>query len=354
MDIQTRPFQKGDEKSLSKILKKIYHKEFIDEYWWWRYLDNPVGDHFCQCAIYDGRIVGVAGGIPYRIKWGDREIIAGQITDLAVEPELRGKKVFSAIQKANMAEIKKKANGAYGFTNEITFPIYGAYDYAFRVPRMTKVLNTRALLKNRDSLTTTQKITTAIGNIGLSIIERMKKKRIKSHLSIKTITSFDSSFDTFFEIISPLFKMMHVRNHKYLNWRYCANPFYRYTTYVVEKEGDILGFVVLRNKSGREKRGFILEFFAVQGREDVQHLLLNKITEHFRQRGVDMITCWLFPHSPYYNTFRQHLYMKRKGDLIVVFTGGEQDQDTVNSEELKKDFTNPLNWHISCGDHDAF
>ena len=100
ISVETRPYQKGDEKELNAILKKIYNQDFNDAYWWWKYLNNPMGFHFCHCALIDGRIVGFAGGIPYRIKWNGREIIGAQLTDLAVEPELQGKKVFSTARKS--------------------------------------------------------------------------------------------------------------------------------------------------------------------------------------------------------------------------------------------------------------
>lgn len=349
MDIQTRPYQKGDETSLNKILQKIYHQEFNDEYWWWKYLNNPLGNHFCHCAILEERIVGFAGGIPYRIKWGDQEIIAGQITDLAVEPELMNKKVFSSIKKVNLADIVEKTDIFYGFTNKNSYRVYiNQCDIAFRVPRMIKILNAEALIKNRMSSTAAIKLAGAVGNMGLGIVERMRAKRITSDLTIKEIDSFDPSIDTFLESISNCFKMIHIRNHNYLNWRYCSHPLYQYTIYTLEEADSMLGFVVLRNQPGTPHRGFILEFFAAPDREDVQHLLLNKTTEHFKKCGVDTITCWIFPHSPYYKAFDRHLFMNRKGDLIVIFGMCKKNN------ALRNDFLNPQNWHISCGDDESF
>ena len=124
INVQARPYRKGDEPYLSAILKKIYHQEFNDDYWWWKYLNNPLRAHFCYCAVMDDRIVGFAGSIPYRIKCKDREIIGAQITDLAVEPDLKGKKVFSPIQKAKLADIKANTDAFYGFTNENSFRVY--------------------------------------------------------------------------------------------------------------------------------------------------------------------------------------------------------------------------------------
>ncbi len=349
MDIQTKSYQRGDEKALNEILKKIYQKEFSDSYLQWKYLNNPMGDHFCHCALIKERIVGFAGSIPYRIKWGDRKIIAAQLTDLAVEPELQDKKVFSVIQRANLEDIWKKTDVHYGFTNKHSYRVYkNQGDYAFHVPRMIKVLNVKGVLKSSKLPAIAVKVTQTVGNIGLRIAERLLTKRITSDLTIKTITAFDPSIDTFLETISSSFKIMHQRNHQYLNWRYCQNPLYQYTIYAVEEAGSILGFVVLRNEPGEINRGIILEFLVSLEREDIQHLLLNKITEHFRQCGVDVITCWMFSHSPYYKAFRRHLFMNRKGDLIVLYRFHKKN------DILKNNWNNPRNWHISCGDDESF
>jgi hypothetical protein len=348
MKIQTRPYQTGDDETLNSLYKKVFHQEVPDQYWKWKYLDNPLGWNFCHCAIFEDRIVGFAGGIPYRIKWGENDIIAGQITDAIIEPALMGKKVYSHIQKANMADIKKKADAVYGFTNAYSYTAYHIYDYAFRVPRMVKILNADAIAKNLMSSALAAKVAGTIGNLGFGMVERMRKKTVKSPLKVKSISSFDPSIDTFIQTIASDFKMMYIRDHKYLNWRYCNNPIHKYDIYIVEDCGKITGFVVLRNQPGKTHQGFILEFFADKNREDVQDLLLKETTRHFRQRGTDAITCWVFPHSPYYRAFRHHLYVKKKGNLIVLITVSKEN------DVLKNDFKDERNWHISCGDQETF
>ena len=213
---------------------------------------------------------------------------------------------------------------------------------------MIKILNVKGVLKNSKLPAIAAKIVKATGNTGLRIAHRLLAKRITPDLAVRTITSFDVSFDTFLETISSSFTIMHQRSAQYLNWRYCKNPLYKYTIYAVEESGTILGFVVLRNEPGNINRGFILEFLVSLEREDVQHLLLNKIDEHFNKCGVDIITCWMFRHSPYYKAFRRHFFMNRKGDLIVLYRFHKQ------SDVLEDNWNNPLNWHIACGDDESF
>jgi len=186
MNIRTRPYQTGDDETLNSLYKKVFYQEAPDQYWKWKYLDNPLGWNFCHCAIFEDRIVGFAGGIPYRIKWGENEILAGQITDAIVDPALMGKKVYSHIQKANMADIQQKSDAAYGFTNTYSNTAYHAYDYAFRVPRMVKILNAGAIAKSLVSSKRAAKVAGTIGNLGLAMVERMRKKPVKSHLKVKS------------------------------------------------------------------------------------------------------------------------------------------------------------------------
>jgi GNAT superfamily N-acetyltransferase len=347
INIQARPYRKGDEPYLSAILNKIYHQAFNDEYWWWKYLNNPLGAHFCYCAVMENRIVGFAGSIPYRIKYKDREIIAAQITDLAVEPDLQGKKVFSPIQKAKLADIKANTDAFYGFTNENSFRVYRNFDFAFRVPRMTRILKTAALLNERLP-SAAARPAGALADFGLNLAERVKCAGRKAGLGIREIKALDDRFDAFLKQVSPSFKIMHVRDTAYLNWRYLRHPIYRYTFLAVEEADAIAGFAVLRDDPGDVHRGLILEFLTAPEREDIQHLLLEKIIAYFRERGVAVIVCWMFPHAPYYKTFKRHMFVDRRGDLIVLTSPSRED------EELRTDLRNPLNWYISCGDDESF
>ncbi|MBW1709236.1 MAG: GNAT family N-acetyltransferase [Deltaproteobacteria bacterium] len=346
-----RPYQKGDEKDLNVILRKIYHREVNDAYWWWKYLENPLGSHFSYCALLDDRVVGFAGGIPYRIKAGDREIIGGQLMDLMVEPELQGKKAFSPIMKASLGDLMKKTDMYYGFTNEHSFRVYSQdkrHEVAFKVPRMIKILNTEALIKNKVSLDIAAKAVGSLSDFGLKITEKLQSSSKKSDLNIQMIDKFDERFDEFWEKVSAHFEILQVRDHNYLEWRYSRHPLIQYTTYAVEEKNDILGFMVLKNESDEINRGFFLEFFALPERQDVQDLLLNKAQEHFINRDVDVITAWMFPHAPYYKTFRRHMFFSRPGDLIVMVNLFKGDND---AREFIK---NPLNWYVSCGDHESF
>jgi len=351
MEVEVRPYQKGDEKDLNVILRKIYHREVNDAYWWWKYLENPLGSHFSYCALLDDRVVGFAGAIPYRIKAGDHEIIWTQLMDLMVEPDLQGKKVFSALLKANQIHIMKELPILYGFTNENSFRVYHGVENVYNVynvPRMIKVLNTGALIKTKISSDIVANAVGSLGNLGLRISEKLQSSIKKSELNLQRIDKFDSRFDEFWEKIRSHFQIAHVRGSQYLEWRYSRHPLIQYTAYAVTENDHIWGFVVLRDVPGEINRGFILEFLALPERQDVQDLLLNKAVEHFRDCGVDIITAWMFPHAPYYKAFQRHMFFSRPGDLIVLF-------QFFREEKVSKEFIkNPLNWYVSCGDHESF
>jgi hypothetical protein len=351
LDIQIRPYQKGDEKYLSAILEKIYHRTFTNEYWWWKYLENPMGAHFCYCAVMEGRVVGFAGAIPYRIKLKNRKITAAQLTDLAVEPGLQGKKVFSPLQKASISAFFNTTEAFYGFTNEDSYRVYHGMpgvDYAFHVPRMIKVLNVTAFLKQRIPSGIIAGVVGAVANAALAVVGMLWKKRVSSGIRIRSVDVIDPAADEFLKEVSAAFPIMHVRDHHYLNWRYARNPLHRHAIFTAEEGNRLVGLMVLRDEPDTIRRGTILEFFASPEREDAQHLLLDKAMDHFRACGVDVVTCWVFPHSPYYRAFRRQLFIRRPGDLIVLTT------TTRKNDELKNDLKNPLNWHVSCGDHEAF
>ena len=349
MDIRIRPYQKGDEKDLNVMLKTIYNKEVNDEYWWWKYLNNPLGFHFAYCTLLEDRVIGFAGGIPYRIQYQGQEIRGAQLTDLMVDPTVRNKNIFSPIKKASTADIMKKMDIMYGFTNENSYKIYArTYDVAYKVPRMDKVLNVGVILRDRIKIRPVADALGSIGNFGLRIFNVLKSSFTAKGLAIKEINEFDERYDDFWKNISRHFKIAHIRDHRYLNWRYKQHPLFRYTAYAVQEENNILGYVVLKDDPGKIHRGLVMEFLAFQDRQDVQNLLLVKTVDHFSKLGADHITCWMFPHAPYYKAFRRHLFFPHSGNLIVLTTS--YNEQKVSKEYLK----DPLNWYVSYGDDDSF
>ena len=349
MEIKIRKYQEGDEPALGKILKDIYNQEFNENYWKWKYLENPGRDHYSYCALIDNRIVGFLGGIPYRIKYKDQILVGGQLTDLAIEKKYRGKRIFSLLRKTSLEELRAKTDFFYGFTNENSYLVYRKFSYVFHVPRLVKVLDIRPLLRKKSTPQIVQQTAGVIGNLGLGAVGAIVKKRRKTGIEISEAKSFDLSVNSLIEKTSSSDKIHHDLDHNYLNWRYCTHPVYRYTIFNDCEDDQLLGFAVVRNMEGNTHRGFILEFQVLQVREDAQHALLDRIEAHFKQLGVETVTCWVFPHSQYFKAFRNHLYLKRQGDLIVLVCLADKD-----NEQMRNGLTNPLNWNISCGDDESF
>jgi hypothetical protein len=166
---------------------------------------------------------------------------------------------------------------------------------------------------------------------------------------VREVSDVDPRFDELWRAARNEFKVGFVRDAAYLNWRYVQHPLWRYKILIAEENGLLLGFMVLRVKDyeGRQK-GHIVDFLARPDRlAPVTAALLRESLRWFRRQRVPSVSCWGLSHSPYLTVFRRHLFFRRHCELIMMTESWEEGVPTAV-------YTDPLNWHMTMGDDDAF
>jgi len=69
-----------------------------ENFWNWKYLENPFGESLLTVAEADGRIVGFDNLWPWELRYGDSLIRALQPCDSAVHPDYRGRGLFTSMR----------------------------------------------------------------------------------------------------------------------------------------------------------------------------------------------------------------------------------------------------------------
>ncbi len=89
-----RPYQPGDEEDIIKLLEKVFKGwPLYDipcsplDHWRWKYIDNPL-KNYTTVALDKERIIGCDHTIPQKIKIGDKVLLCGTSTDVAVDPTI--------------------------------------------------------------------------------------------------------------------------------------------------------------------------------------------------------------------------------------------------------------------------
>lgn len=352
-DIIFRKYREGDEEDLVTLCNNVYGLYTNKDYWRWKYLNNTFNLNASYVATYENRVIGMAGTLPYRLRLKEKEIVGGQLTDLLSHPQLKKKRdIFFPIMRKCIKEIETQMDIMYGFTNDKSFKVYVKrlkYDTAFRIPRLDKIINIKPFIKRifmKDNF-----IAKAAGNTINILSVKFSYPTFSSidkEIKIKEVYGFDERFDHLWNQLKGFFTITTIRDAKYLNWRYCLHPLYKYRILVAEKKEEILGFAILRCAEDKGlKRGYIMDFLVKHGEKKLVSTLLTKSLRFFYDEGVDLVTCWMLPHAPYYKALRRHLFFKRTSDLVTAVTSFNKD---ISNEFLK----NPSNWHVTMGDCDSF
>jgi len=134
------------------------------------------------------------------------------------------------------------------------------------------------------------------------------------------VTSFDERFDKLWEEASRQHQLLVARNAKYLNWRYVKKPHSSYVILLVERNGEVEGYIVLLIKIHRRlawKEGFIVDVFAKSNK--AINCLLQSALNHFAKENVDLVTCWMMKNQlPYYYLIKSGFIVDSLSSPILV------------------------------------
>ena len=164
---------------------------------------------------------------------------------------------------------------------------------------------------------------------------------------MERVSRFDARYDRFWRRQAVRYPVAIWRDSAYLNWRYIEAPGGEYEAFALERQGEILGFVVLRGVSveGR-RRGRILELIAADDEEAIAASLLSHALGRFREQRFAAAVAWAFAGDPLWGAMRRFGFLARprEGRELVV-------RNVSNA--VSADFvTNPANWRLSMGDSD--
>jgi hypothetical protein len=363
--LQFRHLQQRDFASLGRLHQKVFGTTRKDEFWRWKYLQNPAGEQLMAVCELEGKIIGQVGTIPFKMKVGKEEIIGAQCQDILIDKNYRKGGIFFKLEKlARSFFIPRHICFSYGFAIELTRRIstkFLGYKDIGRIEKLVKPLKISPYL---------HKIPFLKGKLG-SVLDTFFKarlfgiKRIKlpSGWRLEQIKKFDKRFDDFWVRVKDDYPpVMVVRDSAYLNWRYSLHPEVKYTSFaVVDEHDNILGFIVLEVKEKIRgfasleaelrdvKRGEIVDILvASQNRDKIYNILLACALRYFEEADVDVVSCWAVEGNHLYAFLQKKGFIKRSTPHSLIVR--EEIPNCVSKDLI---FTYS-NWYITRGDSDHY
>jgi len=327
--------------------------------WKWRFDMNPARTDEFQgflVAERDGRIVGVQGLIPLRIKAGDLHLTASCSCDLAVEPAARTAgmtlKLRALCKDVSPFHLSTSANEP---SNKVTLALGGREVSAGR-RKFLKVLKIGGLLLRRWKRKSTLHgiaggaIQTVLKPMDwiLATWNSLRPRHQVPGGIVKDIKNFDERFSDFWEQLAKEHAILVMRDPAYLNWRYTEYPFPGIQSFELTRESKVLGFAVVHIGIDEDHLRFaaLLELVGLKSEPRV----LSHLLEEAIRRAAGAGAHYLIARA---STAEQEVLMQRSG-----FRARDLHYSPVtyknNSSVPAEMFANDRNWYLSLGDGDEY
>jgi hypothetical protein len=307
-----------------------YHK-----YWDWRQGNKSDSDgESAIIAKEGGQIIGSIGIVPARLNFIKHDVKASWQQDSLVAPEGRGKGIGKKlVNKGGEGWDVVMAKG----TSETMYALRKKLDFV-DVP-------------NSDYLLLVLKPRVAIRNLKQSILEAglflydfiLPIPGVDKSIEVKEAESFDDSFDQLAELASTTKGLRLIKDHGYLNWRYCKCPDKRYR--ILRAGGrQARGAIVLNITGANSDEGWIVDLICNPSDKECAFALIREGVRYFKKNQVFRI--WSFATLP---SSRRRLFRfgfvptGRTPRFTFRVQGGKVNKDELLSSEW--DF-----WH---GDGDV-
>jgi hypothetical protein len=310
--------------------------------WDWQYRRNPNAPD-SQPPIWVARegpsIIGQHATMPVRLWIQGRPVDAAWGTDVMVAPERQrqglGVLFFGTWDRHVGAALGIGLSPASRHLFEkLRWPLVGP------VPSLVKPLTRRAV-RRAEWPDTLNRVVSAVT---LPYVRRVARER-PLHDEIRLTRRFDDRFTAFWQRVAPGFDLAVERDAAYLQWKFIAPPHVRYSVAVLERGGDVAGYVVYRHT--REPRGrvtLLVDFLVSPDDRQGLETLLSWVDREAIAADSDKVRCYCL-HAGFRKVLRRWGYFRRRSSLDLVVK--------VNALPVQESFyQNTRRWHVTLGDSD--
>ena len=314
------------------------------------YFNNPAGLAYIKLA-YDREQKCLAGQyivIPRDYSVAGETVKSVLSLNTLTREAYRGQKVFSRLAEAVYEACSNDAIAfCYGAPNQNSYPGFIkrlGFKNIGDVPLYLKMVNPFRLICDKCHITNMEYVIPKSNNF----LEREGYKIIaitKQNVDL---------FDALWKQLQEKYKVLGVRDAKYMLWRYINIPLRKYTIYMAVKDGRPCGYLVGRIAQVAGMRcGMLVDMIALPEMQNVLELLIDNITIEFKRQRVGLFGCLMN------NNTEEAVVLKRKGFFIcpqrllpqpfpiILRHFGVANQACIYEME---DFNN---WFFTMGDYDV-
>ncbi len=287
----TRPAGPEDADVLIGLFNRAFHKQKDGRTSAWKYFESPHGASCTLLAVGvgDGEDVPRAGGaysyVFRRMTWRGEPFLGTQASDAMVDVEFRRRGIFTSFDDQAAAECARRGapvcfavagrQSMHGFLGNGWRDI-GTYR------TYVAVLDAAALLRGR--LGSFAPLLGGVVSAGLGLLGRRVRLDDPSSDRVVAIERFDDRVDRLWERVKDDLPLAGVRDAAYLNWRYFDTPTKKHRVLGVERDGELVAYVVLEDG---HRRGYVVDLLGLDAR--AEDAALRGALRCLKERGIPLV-----------------------------------------------------------------
>jgi GNAT superfamily N-acetyltransferase len=355
-------FREGDQADILALNQIEYGDTALSQapYLEWILRKNPMAPPIIPVAreCSSGKVIGFAMMTPVRLHWRETETAIVLGYNLVVSRQHRRQGIFMAIREHCIQRcLERGYHLLYTFPNERSRQghIKQGDLVVSETPLVVRPLDIESLTKTaiQNSLLRWG-VNTAWKLAAQTIYPHRRPPRSDLAIEIVQESHPGVEFDDFWQRVKGKHELMLVRDSKYLQYRYVDIACREYQIFSARHQGEIWGYVILRQAPVRGIQvGLIADFMVLPGAQgDLagRHLLHHALA-NFSKANLQLTGGLMMPHTQEFAILKQAGYLispqrfaPQKFHLTVISFDGYFPDETL----LKVD-----NWFLTAADHDA-
>ena len=350
-EVTLRRVRRGDGAILSTLIHDVFEQKEKNEYWEWKFFENPAGEHHAYIALDGENIAGAVACIPMKLFLRGKLVTASQATDLVVSEKYRHGTPFYRLCTLVQKDVwSKNEELIYGFAKKEHNDIYTrglAYQQIGSIRMMIKILNPAPFLRKKIKSKILRNSIAVMGTCGMKLTDLCRSKSSRG-IEIREVVHFDTEHDELGRENARQYQISIARDSDYLNWRYFRNPTQKYSVFESFKNGKRSGFIslCLKEKDGIN-RGYIVDLVVSPGDEKSSVGLIRKAVSTFHDAKADSINAWIPGDSLPCQVMSRMMFVSRPTHHLMMVKAKPPGKET--------DFiSNKSHWYFTLGDSDHY
>jgi hypothetical protein len=309
----------------------------------WLYCRNPCGLARIWVA-FDGKTgetIGTAAVFPRRFSVGEKEVVALNLGDFALDRRFRSLGPALMLQKACLKPVlEEEVPFCYDHPSSSMMAVYKRLGIGTtgQVRRFVKPLRVDRKVQ---AILGRGIVARGAGGFGNLFLRAKRPGVTPDEVGVEPLKGrFSEEFDELDDRISGSFRVYGRRRAEYLNWRYRDDPLRKFEALMMRKGKTLEACTVFR-RAGRD--GLVLEAFG-DDREGAVRTVLAATLEMLKQSGAETVSVPALESSPVADLMKRTKFFPREAHPFVVCSKAGSDLAAIVEKSES--------WFYTHGDRD--